>query len=289
LLQLFLKKGTWLLEEIALPHFYRSEGYSTVFRQLDMHHMLISVLQQHGECAGFYPLWRSQDMRPFSRDDIRFMELASPHIAHGLNAAYVTSAGGVRSCSEFAPNAAEPGVVLMQRDGRVLAMDAQARSMFLRLNVFDERFDQIASNRIAGALGRITRTMQEIFWNRSGPSLATSPPFETVYSHWTGVTLKLRGVLLDGDPNQKYFMVLVQTGDLKHYLRQKVTYRWGFTSRELEIIRGLAFERQRTEIASSLDIAPETLKIYLRRLADKVGVNGVSDLRRFAREQRLSF
>ena len=42
------------------------------------------LFQENGDLAGYYPLWRSPDQKPFTREDMGFLKASAPHIAHGL-------------------------------------------------------------------------------------------------------------------------------------------------------------------------------------------------------------
>jgi transposase len=63
-------------EEIVCPGYYRSEGYNEFFRSMGMHHGMLTLLRDdHGHFLGYYPMFRSEKMRPFSRDDRAFLEV----------------------------------------------------------------------------------------------------------------------------------------------------------------------------------------------------------------------
>ncbi len=75
-------------EQIARPHYYRSEGYNEFFRHLGMHHGLLTILRDEQGCfTGYYPVFRSALMKPFSNDDMAFFKAAAPHIANGVGIA----------------------------------------------------------------------------------------------------------------------------------------------------------------------------------------------------------
>ena len=85
--------------------------------------------------CGLYPIWRTQHQKKVSWADVAFLESSAPHIAHGLQTARLL--GAHASTNEAAPvsalaseNESHPskgtGVVLMDRVGRLVAMDPAA-------------------------------------------------------------------------------------------------------------------------------------------------------------------
>jgi hypothetical protein len=121
---------TWPQEALVLPNFQRAEGYNTVYRPLGWHHFVQVVFQEGGEFIGYCPIWRGADQKPFSREDIAFIRAIAPHVAHGLKIAQLQQ----RVHSEgdgFAPVPGwNSGVVLMDRGGKPIAMDAEATLIF---------------------------------------------------------------------------------------------------------------------------------------------------------------
>jgi hypothetical protein len=75
--RVFRAKTMWMHEEVALPNFYRPEGFNTVFRPLGFHHCLMVMFDEAGELVGYYPIWRSADQKPFSPQDVAFLRAAA--------------------------------------------------------------------------------------------------------------------------------------------------------------------------------------------------------------------
>ncbi|HJU11429.1 MAG TPA: helix-turn-helix domain-containing protein [Candidatus Binataceae bacterium] len=284
------KKPTWLLEEWMLPHFYRSEGYNEVFRKLGYHHMIFISFVEHGEPVGFYPVWRSADQPPFSREDIRFLHAIIPHVAHGLNAAKFLTSNCHSEGGVFTPlDRWGSGVVLMDTARRVIAADDWTRSRFGYLERVDTQIGAKASHsNVHQALDYISRVLNGIFKDESDMQAATPPPVVRLYSHWSGIVLRLRGVVAYGADGRRYFTVLVEQGELGEHRRQRIMYRWGLSPREFEIISALADNAGMTEMAHRMHLSPGTVKAYLQRLVDKLNLPGISALRTFARHELAS-
>ena len=187
-------KTVWRHEEIALPHFYRSEGYNECMRHIDFHHAMIINLRDHLGLGGCYPMWRSADMKPFSADDARFAQEAAPYIAHALRvAARITSRPG--QPAGFTPlENSDEGVTVLGRSGRVLAVDAAARGIFQKIALCDgQTANPFASQSLQTAMAYIEQTLRSVFDERSSPWTNSNSPSVQLYSHRIGLVLKLRG------------------------------------------------------------------------------------------------
>jgi DNA-binding CsgD family transcriptional regulator len=277
-------KVVWHSDELALPHLYRSAGYYEFLRPLGFHHMIGLVLGEQGKTLGYCPIWRGADMRPFTRDDMRFATLAAPHIAHGLKVAdlMVSAVGANESQFVRTPNA-KAGVVICDARGRVVAADPEATAIFFQMGMFDGLDPEAIDNGgFCAAFAYIGRLIGGIF----GRFICKSqPPMTAIFSHRTGAVIKLRGLKTYGTDKREFFTVLVERGELAQHRRARLTARFGLNPTELRILDSLGEEQPLRHVTTRLEIARGTLKSYGRRLADKLGVPGFGGLRRFVHDQ----
>jgi hypothetical protein len=107
------------LEEFTAPDYRPSAFYNEFFHPLRLEQGVLIQLAEEGDLVGYYPLYRSSAMKPFDREDLRFLAAAAPHIAHGLRTARLAAA---RPASPNEPGllVGTPGVVLMDHCGRIL-------------------------------------------------------------------------------------------------------------------------------------------------------------------------
>jgi hypothetical protein len=125
-------------DEIVYPNYYRSEGYNEFFRSMGMHHGVLTLLRdEHGHFLGYYPVFRSAKMKPFSRDDVNFFEAAAAAVAEGVRTAgLVALQPAGEDC--FEPFRQVPlGVVVMDRTGRVLSLNKAANALFRQFLIYD--------------------------------------------------------------------------------------------------------------------------------------------------------
>jgi DNA-binding CsgD family transcriptional regulator len=243
-------------------------------------------LLEQGDTLGLYTLWRSEEMRPFSRADVHFLGTVAPHITHAVKTAklpnYRPPVGNVFERSLDSPI----GVALMSFDGRVLALNKQAESMFQQIGVFDRlRNDRLALG-VQIALDHIARMMHAIF-HEVGDSAETAAPATRTYSHWCGLTLSMRGFATDGSVGEKCFVVFIEQSESQWHKRHQIMHRYGLIQREMEFLGLITRGLSRREIAERMAITTGTLKTYSDRIADKLLLSRANGLRAFACELRL--
>jgi len=287
--QVFRLKTIWTHEEIALPHFYRTEGFNTVFKPMGFHHCLMVGFQEAGELAGYYPIWRSADQKPFTRDDIAFIKAAAPHIAHGLKAAQLMQRGHAEG-DGFAPLPGwDSGVVLMDRTGKPIAMDAQATLIFQQLGALDGfSANKFAAPQVRDAIDYVTHTLKAIFSVASGDSSTTGVPLYRLYHHWTGIVLKLRGVQLMGSEGGEYVTVLLERGETSESRRRRLLIKWGLSDREAQVLSLVAEGKTGPEISLLLRISHDTARKHTSRIFEKLGVETRTAAASVAREFALN-
>jgi DNA-binding CsgD family transcriptional regulator len=276
-----LAKPVWMHEEIALPHLQRSAAYDKVLRPLGMHHCMVLMFVEDGRLVGRWPMWRGAGMPEWNREDARFMATAAPYICHGLRLAQLAEPGQP-SPEDFVPHNSSHGMVLLDRRGKLVAADARVRTMFAEFSAFDA--DAAAGEETAEVrqgLAGIAHALVQIFNDGGMPS--SSVPATRVWSHRTGISLRLRGVALDAEGScGRYFAVVVERGELEAQRRRRVMLSYGLSPTEFEVLRLIAAGNSRSEIAAALGLVPGTLKTHLKRLAEKLEVENYAALRRRA-------
>ncbi len=270
-------------EEVALPHFYRSEGYNECMRHIGFHHGLFLNLRDHLGPSGAYPIWRSAEMKPFTVDDVRFAQAAAPYIAHALSVASRIESLP-QSAGEFAPlEDLGEGVIILSRGGRVIAADATARAIFQELALFDGySADAFAHQRLQTALAYIDQTLRAIFEDRADPWNILHSPAVRLYSHRIGLVLKLRGVVVDDETDQHQVVVLVEAGEHAEHRRRRIMDRYGLSPRLMELLSLMASGLSTSEVAGRMGLSRFTLKDYLHRLMERLQLPDRTELRRFA-------
>lgn len=269
-------KVIWTQSDLVLDNFFRADGYNAVYRPLGWHHLLQVVFQESGEFLGYYPIWRSVDQKPFSLDDIEFVRRAAPHITHGLRATRLlehresppTHPDEFQSLSGW-----HTGVILLGSNGKLIAIDPEARLILQQLGVLDGvSIDQFAPTPVRDGLAYISRKLTEIFRGTESGSEHASAPVYRIYHHWTGIVLKLRGVRMMAADGREYTTVLVERGETAHARRARVFARWGLSDREAQILSFIGDGKTGPEIALMLAISHDTVRKHTSKVLDKLGV-----------------
>jgi len=272
-------------EQIARPDYYRSEGYNEFFRHLGMHHGLLTILRDEQGCfTGYYPVFRSAMMKPFSNDDMAFFKAAAPHIAHGIGIAGSLSPepadGGT-----FEPFAQVPqGVVVMDRAGKVLSLNRAAHSLFFNFALYDDLgAEALTGGKLSAALNYIAQQLRMIFGSYDDASAEASVPLLRMYSHRSGAVLRLRGFASNLIGDSGHLTVLIELGETESLLRQRLAARYALSPRQAELLMLLRRHASTREAAARLAARPAALKSLMRELRLKLGLPDQRSLSEFAR------
>jgi DNA-binding CsgD family transcriptional regulator len=272
-------------DEMVCSNYYRSEGYNEFFRFMGMHHGLLTLLRdEHGQFLGYYPVFRSERMRPFTAEDMEFFKAAAAYVALGVSTAALIT---WQSAEEdvFEPFERVPlGVVVMNRDGKVLSMNRAAQSLFLQFAIYDGwRTDLSRDGGLSAALCYIASQLRSIFGHREETSLEAGQPVVRIYSHCSGAILRLRGFVSDLGANHGHVTVLIELGETENLLRERLASCYQLSRRQVELLMLLRRGVGNKEIARRLCVSAPALKSSLRELRLKLDLSDLSSLREFAR------
>jgi DNA-binding CsgD family transcriptional regulator len=267
-------KTIWTQQDLVLDHFFRADGYNTVYRPLGWHHLLQVVFEESGEFFGYYPIWRSVDQKPFSRDDIEFVRNAASHVAHGLRAArlFERFESSPERPEEFLPLSRRgAGVILLDSAGKLLAIDPDARLILQQLGVLDGvTIDQFTPAPVRDGLAYVSRMLAKIF--HGADSEHADAPVYRLYQHWTGIVLKLRGVQMMAADGREYTTVLLERGETGDARRIRASARWGLSQREAQVLSFIGEGKTGPEIALLLAISHDTVRKHTGKVLDKLEV-----------------
>ena len=225
-------------EEIVCQNYYRSEGYNEFFRWMGMHHGLLTLLRdEQGNFLGYYPIFRSQKMKPFSRNDVEFLQTAAGYIAEGIRIAGLVTYQSVNE-EPFEPFAQVPqGMVVMDLAGKVLSINRAAQSFFRQFAIYDGYQTGFSINGgLSEAFVYIAHQLRVIFGNRLETCIEAQQPIVRIHSHRSGATLRLHGVASDLSEHGGHFTVLIELGETDNLLRQRLSARYNLSHRQAELL-----------------------------------------------------
>ena len=152
-------------------------------------------------------------------------------------------------------------------------------------------FDRIPSDifgaqSVKAGLDYVARILRSIFFDRGEPSFELDSPVARVYAHASGMVLKLRGFLTNGDSEHRYFTVIAEQGETEAHRLQRVMYRNGLSRREPELMLWLRSAPPTChDIAAAMEVSAETVKTCFKRIVEKLDLHGRTGLARRILEQ----
>jgi DNA-binding CsgD family transcriptional regulator len=278
-------KPYWRHDEAFLPSFHRTDAFNFATRPLGWWKYVLLRFQEDGEPLGFYPIWRGADQRDYSRDEYLFFETCAPYVAQGLKTAQLIQTRAACEPGDFLPSKLwGTGLVLMDRAGEIVVMDEPARLALGQLAVMD-------GVGIAALDYRFKKALQYLH----GITLATfiehgdlgRLPTVRMFSHWSGIVMKLRGAMATGSDGREYISVLVERGDSTELRRRRAMARWGLSQREAEVLSFVALGKTNSEIGTILGISAMTAKKHLQNIYASLGVENRTAAAALASENSL--
>jgi DNA-binding CsgD family transcriptional regulator len=257
-------------ERSVLPRLRQTDTFKLISELLGWRQNVTVLLREGGEVHGAFPIWRSADQKPFSKEDLRFLQACAPHLSHGLRNAQLIQQRATPSAEEFLPSSIwDTGVILIDSAGRIVAIDAPARSAFKQLRRLDgTRIDKL-DDRARDILEYVHRVTLSTFRD---PALVGPAPMIRTFAHWSGAILKLRGAVAEAPDGRQYVTVIVERGETALLRRQRTMLRWGLSEREAEVLDFVRTGKTNAEIGVILGASTLTVKKHLEHIIEKLGV-----------------
>lgn len=235
--QLDLARPVLTLEEFTASDYRRSGLYNEFFRPLKLEQGVLTQIREEGALVGFYPLYRTAAMKPFDRDELRFLASAAPHIAHGLRTSRLIEALPCSTVEPLRSLDTSPGMVVMDKTGRILGLDERARSLFFQVGLYDGLPEPaFAEGSLRSILDYVARTLRGIFDDRERATGEFAAPLARIMSHKAGIALRLRAHATPGERGHDLFVVLVEPVEPEALARRRLMYRYGLAPREAEVL-----------------------------------------------------
>jgi transposase len=258
------------------PRFHESPSYDEVWRHHNVYLGAIGVLRSGSGFAGLAPVSKSRREKPFTQSDLDFFQRAIPLITHGVLMGQAHLQNPERA-DETAPTNARIGIVTTDLRGRVVAIDQTARVLFFQPAIFDGKpLDAFSSSNLQAGLRYVSTIVRQTFQNSgNGSRDMLAVPAARVWWHGTGCVLLLRAVLSERLGRSPFVTILVEERETLIAKQKRLAIRYGMSPRESEILELAKAGTPRKEIASKLEISPNTVKTYLKQATSKMSEAGV--------------
>jgi hypothetical protein len=220
------RQTVWQHAEIARQDMLKMDGFNAVMRPAGWHHLLQIVFVEDHRFAGYVPLWRSKNQKDYTRTDVDFLRAASPHITHGLKVALLQEHSKSADDMFSAITNWNAGSILLDHRDHPIAIDTNARPIFEQIGGLDGLgTDTFRLPRIRDAFAFIAAILKDIFHDPDSGLMNTAPPVARVYSHWSGLVLKLHGSHMIGRDGREYTIILVERGETGESRRRRMIAR----------------------------------------------------------------
>jgi DNA-binding CsgD family transcriptional regulator/GAF domain-containing protein len=249
--------------------------YSPEFRELVHQHGLASdmraALTAQGQLWGMWYNLRDGTSPPFTDGERGFLRAIAPHLARGLSAAALLRRADE---DEEGEARAAPGVLVIDARRRVAVRNAPAAEHLADLADAWPGGQGIESLAVPAAVGALAGMLAARL--ASTPAAAGAAPLsaELRARGRSGRWYLLRASLTEPDGSGESATVVVVEPVARGDVAPVLARLYGLSSREREVLAGVARGLTKREIAARLGLSPYTVQDHLDHAFEKVGVRG---------------
>ncbi len=254
--------------------FEKTAIYNEFYRRMGIRHQLTTALfSTEGRCR---EIILDREKRDFTRDDVRALELFTPHLDQAfLNAARIGFLEGENTRLRHSLEATGEGFLITGTTGRILYSSGTAEKL---LNLSGER-----NPSHPGQLSKQLQAYLDRMIFREMNPLSESPAESKLVLHHPHGRVIVRYASLPPDPGGKpeYLLILKEssTGTCCRPLKAL-----GLTRRQTQILQLIANGKTDAEIAGALGISRRTVEKHLEHIYGTLEVNNRVDASRRAFE-----
>lgn len=261
------------LSEAAGGVLDRSVRYREYLGPVGFGHELAGLFAD-GEPWGAGYFTREAGEPDFGSGEVALLERVAPHVGTGLKAAALRS-----RATDGRPGSNVPGVVTLDRGGRVLSYTPAAESLLADVEDLSPAWSEgRLPLTIQMAIGALKRALDPA----SDKDLTLVPKVRL--RGRSGRWLTLHASLTESTPGRMSETVVVISPSEPEEVAQLSVASFGLTAREEEIAKLVARGRSTRQISGALFISEHTVHNHLRSIFEKTGVHSRREL-----VQRLYF
>lgn len=273
----------WTLREVDRQKFFRSEFYETCLRPRGSYEPIHAAIRVEGRLRGVLMLDRGSGEKPFMGSDLAFLERIVPYLRHALESPPTSDPA--------LTDGGESGLMILDRGGRLQFLCPRARRLWFYANhsrIAPDRRSHEQERSLSEAVAGLARWLAAI---AGGHEMA--PPLIHHRNAWGGFVFRaywLEQAIADPSGSQSVVdtssmerSLIGVTIQYQEPLSLKVTRAMQdlpLSDREKAVCLLLAQGLSHSAIAGHLNIRPTTVKTYVRRVHEKLGVTRSEDLLR---------
>lgn len=253
-----------LLSEMTGGHMDRSLRYRVAIAPRGFHFDLRSVFASGREHWGGVSIFRERGRRDFTDREVALIGRLAPHLAAGLKAA------ALRTQAPLAITSTGPGVLVLDRCGRVVQYTASAEHWLRELD--DLGLGWQDGQGLPAAVWLAVGALRHALKPATERDLASVPRIATQAR--TGRWLHLQAALAEPRDGGAGDTVIVIEPAGPQELAWLHTAAYGLSAREREVVELVVRGASTKQIAASLFITEYTVQDHLSHVFEKVGVRG---------------
>lgn len=247
-----------------LPGFLLTKHFNELLRPSDIHCAIEAPIREHGRGLGCVVLYRGAGEKPFSDVDVMRLRSLIPYLAHGLR--------GTRDLrGEMAPSG-ESGTLIVDGQDKIVQFCPEGKRLLLLAMHFG-RIARGAPSLDSPAIRRLFLNLRGILRGRPQPVPKLRQP------HALGEFI-FRAYPLgssDGQPNGTIVVTIERYEPLPLKLMRNMS-TLALTARQREVCLLLSYGYSHSMIAQRMHVSKHTATDYVRKIYDKLDVNGHEQL-----------
>jgi DNA-binding CsgD family transcriptional regulator len=254
-----------LLSETPEGDLERSTRYGELLRPFGLAHELGAVFVDGG-AWGRMDLVRGAGDPNFDDREVELVRRLVPHVGAGLKTAVLRSRAPIESASNDAP-----GVLALDRDGRVLSQTTSAERLLSELRKLDPPWASLPV-----AVGMVANAVRRAVASPSDRDRNFVPKVRV--RGRSGRWLTLYGSLTEpSDVRSSETVVVIEPAKPEEVAWLNVT-AYGLSPREEEVVKLAVRGLSNRQISQSLHISENTVQRHLSNIFEKVGVRSRREL-----------
>ncbi len=246
-----------------LPDFLSSELFNELLRPNDIRCAIEATIWENGRGLGCVILNRGPGEKPFSDVDEMSLRSLIPYIAHGLR--------GTRDLrGEMAPSG-ESGTLIIDSHDQIVQFCPEGKRLLL-LATHPGRTKREVPSLDSPALKRLCVNLRGILRGRPQPVPMLRQP------HALGeFVFRAYPLSTDGETNGSIAVMIERHEPLPLKLMRNMR-TLPLTARQREVCLLLSYGHSHSMIAQRMHVSKHTATDYVRKIYDKLGVNGHNEL-----------
>ncbi|MGF1471314.1 MAG: LuxR C-terminal-related transcriptional regulator [Rubrobacteraceae bacterium] len=260
------RRSVQLLSETTGGNLERSLRYRDFLKPLGFRHELGGAFIDGGLWGGI-DLIREAGTPDFTRQEVRLLGTLAPHVGPALKTATLRSGASTTPVTDYTP-----GVLTLDRGGRVLSHNLPARRL---LSELDER-DPFSEDNLPVVVRMVASAVRLSSDPESGrgPDLVPKVRVRATSGHW----FTLHGSPTEFTSGRPAETVIVIEHSRPQEIARLNSAAYGLTSREKEITGLVAQGFSTRQISGNLFISEYTVQRHLQNTFEKVGVRSRGEL-----------